>query len=129
MIWISALPTLLYTIGVFWGGTLPAGPDAPQVNDKVLHFVVFLGLSIVTWPWLSRLRFFQGKPVWYGALACAVYSSLVGAGLETWQALLPHRQAEWLDLAADMAGAGLGALLLVLGKLWRQSVGSSRAPG
>lgn len=127
---IYALPMVAYTVGVFWGGTLPAGPDAPQVNDKVAHFVVFLGLSLVAWPWLSRLRMLAGKGVWIVAAGCAAYSTMVGATLETWQALLPHRSAEWLDLLADAAGASLGAILIPLGKIWRQTTTrSSSAPG
>lgn len=128
MAWLYALPMLLYTIGVFWGGTLPAGPDAPQVNDKVAHFVVFLGLSVVAWPWLSRVRPFRDKPTWLIGAICALYSTTVGAALEMWQAVLPHRQADWLDLAADAAGAVLGALLLAVTKIWRHTLRSG-APG
>lgn len=38
-----------------------------------------------------------------------VFATSVGAALEMWQYVLPHRSAEWLDLLADAAGAFSGA--------------------
>ena len=89
---------------------LPKLVSAPPGGDKIEHAVTYLVLML-----------------WYGQL-CADRRSLtlralgllaLGAAIELGQALTSYRSAEWLDLAADALGVGLG-FLLALGRpgLW-----------
>jgi VanZ family protein len=77
--------------------TLPSG-----VSDKTLHFTGYMLMS-------AGVASFCHDPrrivLW--ALAAAA----IGGGLEIAQAFTPDRDPEWLDFAADAAGAGLGGLL------------------
>ena len=75
-------------------------------DDKLAHFLGFALMQALAVPALSFLRV-PGRPMarW---IAAAGFASLVGAGLELWQATLPHRSAEWMDWAASTLGALLG---------------------
>ena len=81
---------------------LPRLVHAPPGGDKIEHFATWLALML-----------------WYGQL-CADRRSLalralgllaLGVAIELGQALTKYRSAEWLDLAADALGVGLGYLL------------------
>lgn len=102
---LRQLPALLYIVAIFVGGSWPMTGPGPSVSDKTLHFLVFLGLAVALIPALSVASWRKRRLVWSLVLA-----STVGALLEFWQALLPHRSAEFLDWAADTAGAALGVL-------------------
>lgn len=80
-------------------------PSTPLFNDKLMHFVAFAILGVgafLSWP---RQPFFPRI-----ALALAAY----GATIEVVQFFLPWRSAEWLDLAADVAGVVVCGLMLTL---------------
>jgi VanZ family protein len=86
---------------------LPTTPMAePEHSDKVVHFGIFLGFSLLFhtdrhWSW------------WWTFLVAIAFAG----GIELVQALLPYRDGDWLDFAAGAAGAGLGTILaLVLGQ-------------
>lgn len=83
----------------------------PVPWDKLAHVLAF-ALMAVALGLASRLR---GG----GALAVAAAGTLLlGALDELLQRGQPNRSADWLDFAADLAGAGLGCLvLLVLAEL------------
>jgi VanZ family protein len=76
---------------------LPSG-----VSDKTLHFTGYMLMS-------AGVAGFCHDPrriaLW--ALAAAA----IGGGLEAAQGFTPDRDPEWLDFAADAAGAGVGCLL------------------
>lgn len=78
-----------------------------DMSDKLGHLLAF-GFVQVTH---ARAAEFIWEPsrsprLWWGA---ALSSTFVGALLELWQALLPYRTAEFLDLVADGLGAVLAA--------------------
>lgn len=83
--------------------------QAFHAQDKLSHLAVFGGMQ---WShlaayeaWLPRVSFRRLR------ISAVLSASLVGGLLEAWQALLPHRSAELLDLLADVLGASLFALV------------------
>lgn len=58
------------------------------------------------------IRFLKGN---YALLPVFLWGTFFGVLIELLQMLLPtNRNAEWLDLAADIAGSAFAALLLYL---------------
>ncbi|MBL8202316.1 MAG: VanZ family protein [Chromatiales bacterium] len=80
-------------------------PGMGSLNDKFLHTIGFLGFMV----WFGGV--FERRFLLRVALALAAYGLLI----EVLQSLTPTRQAEALDLAADVAGILLGWLLCVAG--------------
>ena len=89
-------PALLLVV---WGELTPHPPrlDAP---DKLLHFLAYFGLSGIATTALAHRR---------AALAIVIGLIALGGALEILQSFT-GRDAEWLDEAANAAGAILGAL-------------------
>ena len=84
----------------------PAGTNMPfNVNDKVLHVVAFVALMV----WFSGL--FEVRYLSWLAAGLAGYGLLI----EVLQSFTPTRQAEGLDLVADIVGILLGWLLSIAG--------------
>ena len=112
--WLHALPAALCIAAIFFFGTVQTGPLPPGVaSDKVLHFVAFFALEpLCYWAFSHRLPAFSLARLRGFSIGAAI---LVGALLEAWQSVLPHRSSELLDLGADalsaLVAAGLGALL------------------
>ncbi|HWA04848.1 MAG TPA: VanZ family protein [Rhizomicrobium sp.] len=88
---------------VIWGELTPH-PPALGEPDKVLHFVAYFGLAAIAALALRKRR----------AIAAAVLALVfLGGMLEVVQGLV-GRDAEWLDEAANTAGAIAGAGLALL---------------
>lgn len=95
--------------GLIWYlSSQPTLPDT-QVNDKVMHFMVY-GLLSALWTrawWMTTNL--SGLRVGLSAFALtAVY----GAIDELHQSFVPGRDASALDLLADAGGAAVGAALM-----------------
>lgn len=106
-------PAVAYVAIIFVGGSLSGGETYVTMTDKQLHAVAF-GVMV---PLLARavhyLRPALGLPARLGVSAAA--SSGIGALLELWQAILPHRDADVLDWVADSMGAvAAGGMLVAL---------------
>jgi len=102
-IWLAAGLLILGFGLVSALSTPPAGMGL--LNDKFVHAVGFLGFML----WFGGI--FQRRFLPWVALSLAGY----GLSIELLQSLTPTRQAEGLDLAADVAGILLGWLLSVAG--------------
>jgi VanZ family protein len=111
----NVLPAFAYAALVFWGGTIDVPPppfDAPGVPwDKLGHVVAFALMQLVWWR-AVRYELASLGPRKQSFLA-ALIAALLGGVLELYQAALPHRSAELLDLLADVVGATLAALLVL----------------
>ena len=85
--------------------SLAPGGTIPQSNqiDKILHVTGYAGLV-----WLGGMA----CPSW--RLRCVLLAGLLGYGgaLELVQDGLPQHQASPLDMAANVAGLGVGVLLV-----------------
>jgi VanZ family protein len=102
-IWLVA-GLLLLAFGLV-SALSPPPPGLVAVNDKLLHTAGFL--AYMAWfGGVFERRFLPGV-----ALLLAAYGLLI----ELLQGLTPIRQAEGLDLVADVAGILLGWLLSAAG--------------
>lgn len=75
--------------------------------DKISHFSAFFALA-------ALLQLASGIKRRWQMLFLVVYAALI----EVVQYHLPYRSAEWLDLAADIGGALLFYLLLLVVQQW-----------
>jgi VanZ family protein len=86
---------------VTWGELTPSPPRLEvHVWDKLLHFTAYFGLAALA-AWSLRSR---------RALLCAVLGLIAFGGLLEIIQGFTGRDAEWLDEAANIMGAVLGAL-------------------
>jgi VanZ family protein len=104
--WIPALgwAALLLWLGTRTSDALPSGPPG---LDKLAHaaFYGVLGLLV------ARAS---------GSVAAAAGAALLVGLLDEWlQSSTAGRTADWLDLAADVAGAWLGGWVLIRTRRWR----------
>ncbi|ODQ56571.1 putative VanZ domain protein [Saitoella complicata NRRL Y-17804] len=84
---------------------LGLAPSLNISNDKVLHFFVFFILT-TNFYWIvdtTRRRVTHAT-----ALVCVLGA---GVGSEFLQGLLPYRDFDYFDIAANVAGSGLALLL------------------
>lgn len=105
-------PVLVYGALIFSLSSASDLPDLPTgFSDKAAHMLLYCGLGFL----LARaLAGGLGRPVplWVPPLVVLV-AVAYGVSDEVHQFFVPRRQFDLLDLAADAAGAGLGA-----GVLW-----------
>lgn len=103
--WGCLLVGTIAGLAILWGGLQPAlAPPGAFGLDKIIHLVAFIGLgTLVTLPWRS-----------VRGLVCAVAAvSLLGAGLELAQGMIPDRTASLSDWASDTVGALLGLAIVL----------------
>jgi VanZ family protein len=84
---------------------LPAG-----ITDKMAHMALYSGLGFL----LARaLSGGLGRPVSARVLVIVLaFSALYGLSDEFHQLFVPHREFDLKDMAADVAGGGIGSGLL-----------------
>jgi VanZ family protein len=110
--WAAAL----YQMATLVGGSWSHPPGASHGRDKLLHAVVFGGMVLISYPSARRLWRRHAQASGRSTLLVAWgYAVLSGAALEVWQAFLPYRNAEFMDLVADAVGASVAVLVLVIG--------------
>lgn len=90
-----------WVVVIAWVSLLPPQqiPSGPAMSDKAMHafgYAILGALSVV-----GGLRW----------LPAVVLAAGIGLLLEVAQLVSGYRSFEWADLAADAAGAALGALL------------------
>jgi VanZ family protein len=96
------------------------GPQFPG-QDKLLHLVAYTIMSVLVCRALATLR--SMRSLWTICLAGILVTVLFGLSDEWHQSFVPGRNAEGWDLAADAAGALLGAAVYS----WRRRRRTSRA--
>ncbi len=89
---------------ITWLALTPDSPRIPgvEVNDKLQHVAAFIWLTLLahcSFP-VSRLRYKAALLLGYGVL------------IEAAQYFIPMRSASLSDIVADLAGIGIGAMLL-----------------
>ncbi|MGC4113472.1 MAG: VanZ family protein [Myxococcales bacterium] len=91
-------------------------PPIPSVNlpyfDKVLHFGEYAGLGLLLCRALTMGD--RGLAPRSAFAAAALLCALYGVSDEVHQMFVPQREADALDLLADVAGAASGAGLYAL---------------
>ncbi len=96
--WNAVAALALATVAVL--SLLPLAGPAPELayGDKLAHLLIYALLG----GWAAI------NPHGISALRCLLALAAYGLLIELLQGLLPWRSFEWLDLAADAAGAALG---------------------
>lgn len=103
-LWRLGFILLLLLVGA--GALAPVSIEAPLFpgHDKVIHALTYTLLFVAGW-----LAYGRGRPFcWPLHIALLAY----GAGFELLQGMTGYRSAEWADLAANLAGLGLGNALI-----------------
>jgi VanZ family protein len=77
----------------------PSQTEGPPAPDKLYHFIAFAALAVP----LSMAR---PRYIWWIVAGATAFGGMI-------EVIQPYmdRGAEWLDLLADLLGAGLGALV------------------
>lgn len=106
--WAATLLVVVVPLAVLWlGPRVMTQGLIPVPWDKLAHVLTYALLAVAL-GLACRLR--NG---W--ALAVAAAGSMLLGALDEWlQHTQPNRTADGLDLLANLAGAGLGCLVLVL---------------
>jgi VanZ family protein len=107
-------PLVVYWIVLFGATTLPAA-SMPSfgVVDKVNHLSAYFILAILLFLTLlfqQKIPLAKNKVAAYALIICSLYGMLD----EVHQIFIPGRSAEFLDLFADILGAGLGVLFMII---------------
>lgn len=102
---VNVVPPIFLTLVVLGVGLAPSVPRVPlgiEWGDKVEHAIVF---AMVAYCYMRAGRHIwpQAEPTLVHARAAWAALGL-GATLEIFQALVPYRTAELLDLVADALG-------------------------
>ena len=101
-------PVGVYCALIFALSSISNVPALPMhVGDKVAHTVLYAGFGFLV---TRALAGGSGRPVTARALLTAVaLSAVYGLSDETHQLFVPRRMFDLWDLAADVAGGGLGS--------------------
>lgn len=98
---------------------VPATPLAESKHvDKLIHFGVFAGFALLFH--LDR----AARVRWTLLISIAF-----AGGIELLQGLLPYREGDWADFGAGAAGAGLGAVLVLLIERYARRVAARSTNG
>lgn len=96
---------LFGALGVSAGCLVPARWLPPLRHDKLLHFLAFGGLALLA----GRMaQDFTEQALWLLGLV------LAGLAIEMLQNLVPGRKFCWRDMAANVAGIGVAAVVSAL---------------
>lgn len=108
------LPVLIYCLLIFIQSSFPATDHVPDFDfaDKLLHAGAFAVLGFL----LFRAFNAGDKPFsTAGMVGMSIFlTALYGASDEIHQYFVPTRSADFLDFAADVAGAVLGVGLAAM---------------
>ena len=102
-----------YWLAIFVGTHLPSSlGKLPDVNDKLLHLGAYAGLAFLLAAALTACRLKHGT-----LLITLVVAAVYGCFDELSQKLVAGRTADVADWAADVFGAGVGALAFAVALL------------
>ena len=93
---LTLIVTVTLTVAMLW--PLDQPPPAPDVSDKLVHFIAFAALSFP----LSRTGRFGLTPVFVGAIVFGGLIELIQPSF--------NRSADMNDWVADILGVVLGVL-------------------
>ena len=117
---------ILYCLLIYFQSANPSPEQIPQwpMIDKLLHFAAYGVMAILFY------RAYRTLPL--GAnpraliLLSIVSASLYGISDEIHQSFVPFRDAEFLDVAADVLGSACGALVC---RWWYRNKPAPLLPG
>lgn len=107
--YLSALAVLAYMRLIYYLSSIPGSDIHLETPDYILHALAFGGLSLfVTLFFLHHMR------LRVGIFASLFTIFLFGLSDEAHQSFVPLRTPDWRDIAADVVGALIMQILLVL---------------
>lgn len=104
------LPAVLWMAVIFAASSFSRADGEPGIGpwDKLAHLVAYGILG-----WLIARAMFEGRRItWAGVVLVTLLATLYGMSDEFHQSFVPGREVSAGDLAADAAGALLGAGIL-----------------
>jgi VanZ family protein len=109
------LPLIVYCLLIYIQSDYPSPEKLPSFKfmDKVLHFVAYGVMGILFYRAYRTLRIKNRRQILI--LLSIVSASLYGISDEIHQHFIPYRNADLLDVMADILGAICGAYLY---RLW-----------
>jgi VanZ family protein len=113
-------PVLLYCALIFWLSSISSVPALPgHMSDKAAHALLYSGLGFLV---ARALAGGAGRPVNASVLVIVLaFSALYGLSDEFHQLFVPRRSFDLRDLAADVAGGGVGSAAWWLWSAFRRS--------
>lgn len=112
------LPALLYMAGIFVLSSLqihPPGIEQFPLHDKGMHICEYSGLGFLLAH--ATMRTWPDRALWRLALLAIVIGAAWAVLDELHQALVPGRQADVLDAAADTVGTTFGVVVRWAGRV------------
>ncbi|MEK9136804.1 MAG: VanZ family protein [Bacteroidota bacterium] len=110
------LPAILWAAIIFVASSIP-NLTLPEIEfvatDKAAHALIYFVLCALVYRALKFQNRFSNLGRW-SILWCVVFSTLFGASDEFHQSFVPNRVASVLDLAADLLGALLFAVVALV---------------
>ena len=105
------LPIIIICVAIFTQSSYPSPETTVEwpYLDKLLHFLAYAVLGILFFRAYSTLKF--GDRRLTVIILSILSSSLYGASDEIHQYFVPFRDADWLDLVADIAGSVSGVMI------------------
>jgi VanZ family protein len=105
------VPVVLYCAAIFALSAISAVPALPgHMSDKAAHALLYAGLGFLAG---RALAGGLGRPVTARAMLLVVaFCALYGLSDEVHQLFVPNREFDPKDMAADIAGGGLGLAVL-----------------
>ena len=108
---LNWIPLLLYCLLIIFLSSNPGPGFLPRFKhaDKMMHLAAFILLGILFFRafWSTGIRINL-----FGMMGLSLVSSTIfGICIEVNQSFIPYRQAEGMDIAADIAGSALGIIM------------------
>ena len=107
---------ILIALTIFILSSIP-GDSYPEIDfkfaDKIVHILIYAPLFIAAYISFShqdRLRLLSNHPYFFAMLFSAIY----GASDELHQLFTPKRSCDFYDWIADVTGALVGMLLVIV---------------
>lgn len=101
-------PVALYCAVIFGLSSISNVPTLPTGSDKLAHLVLYSGLGFLVARAASASR--SPRLARHVILVTVLFCAAYGLSDETHQLFVPRREFDLKDLAADAAGAALGAV-------------------
>ena len=112
------LPIFLYCFLIFLQSSYPSYKSIPKLPhiDKLLHFIAYAFLGVLFLRAFKRAGFISNIKLIM--IVSAIAACLFGISDEIHQSFVPYREAEIVDVLADVAGSICGVCFYNLFTTW-----------
>ena len=106
-------PVIVYMALIHTESSMSNPPEPPGISDKVLHFGAFGGLALLSLRALAGATWRGVKP--WTLIGCVMITLLYGVKDEWHQMYTPGRTSDVMDVAADLSG---GLVVAIVAGAW-----------